>query len=39
MKRVLSLVMSILIMVPLMVGCGTKNKKAEVIEKYNKNKL
>ncbi|WP_029452017.1 leucine-rich repeat domain-containing protein [Clostridium algidicarnis] len=39
MKRVLSLVMSILIMVPLMAGCGTKNKKAEVIEKDNKEQV
>lgn len=39
MKRVLSLVMSIIIMVPLMAGCGTKNKKAEVIEKDNKEQV
>ncbi|MBU3197487.1 leucine-rich repeat domain-containing protein [Clostridium algidicarnis] len=39
MKRVLSLIMSILIMVQLMVGCGTKNKKAEVIEKDNKEQV
>lgn len=39
MKRLLSLVMSIIIMVPLMAGCGTKNKKAEVIEKDNKEQV
>lgn len=39
MKRVLSLVMSIIITVPIMAGCGTKNKKAEVIGKDNKEQV
>ena len=39
MKRVLSLVMSIIIIGPLMAGGGTKNKKAEVIEKGNKEQV